>query len=185
PVVEDPDRPLPADAEVAGTATIVRETPERVEVATDAKGASYLILADTFDPRWSATLDGGSAPIRPAYLTFRAVYVPRGRHTVVFRYRPAGFLSGLIASGCGLILASGLLAWPRPLASLAPEHGTTGWRPGWPRLVGVALAVVVLASGIALGPGGRPSIHRRWTNGFHRFTWGAGIEAIRPEPGER
>jgi len=184
-VVEDPDRPLPADADVAGTAAIVREGPERVEVTTDSTGPSYLVLADTFDPGWSATLDGRPAPIRPAYLTFRAVYVPRGRHTLVFTYRPAGFLAGLIASGCGVLTATVLLARPRPLASLAPEHGKTCWRPGWPRLVAIALVVVVLTSGVEWGPGGFPQIHRRWTNGFHRFTWGAGIEAMRPEAGGR
>ena len=185
PVVEDPDRPLPADAEVAGTATIVREEPERVEVATDSEGASYLVLADTFDPGWSATLDGHRARIRPAYLAFRAVYVPRGRHTVVFTYRPSGFVAGLMASGCGVLLAAALLAWPRPLTALAPEHGATGWRPGWPRPLGIALVAIVLASAVEWGPGGRPAIHRRWTTGFHRFTWGAGIEAIRPRPGAR
>ena len=46
-------------------------------------------------------------------------------------------------------------------------------------LVELGLAVVVLASALAWDPGGRPTIHRRWTNSFHRFTWGAGIEAMR------
>ena len=133
-MVEDPGRPLPVEAEVSGTATIVREEPERVEVATDAPVASYLVLADTFDPGWSATIDGAPAPIRPAFVAFRAVYVPRGRHTVVFTYRPAGFLAGLIASACGAVVALGLLAWPRPVATFAPEHGTTRW----PRLARLA-----------------------------------------------
>src|SRR6185437_15075174 len=90
-VVEDPDRPLPEDAEVRGEARIVRELPERVEVATDAAMPAYLFLADTYDPGWSATVDGRPAPIRPAYAAFRAVALPAGRHTVAFTYVPEGF----------------------------------------------------------------------------------------------
>ena len=90
-VVEDPGRPIPADAVVSGSARITRDDPEHVEIETDSSGPAYLVLADTFDPGWSATVDGRDVPIRPAWLTFRAVLIPGGRHTVVFRYRPAGF----------------------------------------------------------------------------------------------
>ncbi len=79
------------DATVSGTARIVEDLPERVVVETDAATPAYLVLSDTFDPGWSATVDGQPAPIRPAYVAFRAVYLPQGKHTVVFTYRPAGF----------------------------------------------------------------------------------------------
>ena len=95
-VVEDPGRPLAAGAEVSGKARIVEDLPERVVVETDAATPAYLVLADTFDPGWSATVDGRPAPIWPAYVAFRAVYLPQGTHTVVFTYRPAGFESGAI-----------------------------------------------------------------------------------------
>jgi uncharacterized membrane protein YfhO len=43
-------------------------------------------------------------------VAFRAVYVPRGRHVVAFRYRPSGFDLGLAFSGLGLLPAVVLLA---------------------------------------------------------------------------
>jgi hypothetical protein len=177
-VVEDPDRPLSEGADGAGRAAIVREIPERVEVATEAAGDAYLVLADTFDPGWSATLDGHPVPIRPAWITFRAVFVPRGRHTVVFRYRPAGFAFGLVLTAIGLLIALGCLAWPRPLAPTAAAHGLASGPRGWPRWGLVALVLIVLASTVAVGPDG-VAIQSRWANSFHRFTWGAGIEAMR------
>ena len=88
-IVEDPTRPLAAAAEVSGTARIVTDLPERVVVETGSSDPAYLVLADTFDPGWSATVDGSPAPIRPAYVAFggcpdtgrthRRVHLPPGR----------------------------------------------------------------------------------------------------------
>ncbi|HEX8200770.1 MAG TPA: YfhO family protein, partial [Isosphaeraceae bacterium] len=180
-IVEDPDRPLPEGAVVSGTAAITREEPERVEVATDSAGDAYLVLADSFDPGWSARLDGRPVPIRPAFVAFRAVFVPAGQHRIVFTYRPAGFEVGLAATGAGLAVLLGLLASPRRLMQLGPEHGDAGWPRRWPAWGLAAVAVLIAASAVQVTPGGL-RLHRRWAGSFHRFTWGAGLEAMRPRP---
>jgi hypothetical protein len=177
-VVEASDRPLSPDAEVSGTATITRDLPERVDIAVDAGTDAYLILADTFDPGWSATVDGRAAPIRPAWVAFRAVYVPKGRHVVIFRYRPAGFGPGLALSAGGLLLATGLLFWPRRGIPLASEHDSLNWPRRWPLALLVVLALLVLGSAVTVKDR-RLAIHPRWEQSFHRFTWGAGIAAMR------
>jgi hypothetical protein len=184
-IIEDPDRPLPADARVSGTARITTDMPERVVVETDSADPSYLVLSDAYDPGWSATVDGRPVPIRPAYVAFRAVYLPTGPHSVVFTYRPAGFRTGLVVSGLGLAVALIFMAWPHRLASLDPEHGDSGWPRTWPRWWLAALAVLVLASAVGIDSTGRPAVHSRWSDSFHRFTWGAGIEAMRPSPQKR
>ncbi len=56
-VVEDPTHPLPGDVAVSGTAQIIRDLPEHVVVETEAPMPAYLVLADTFDPGWSATVE--------------------------------------------------------------------------------------------------------------------------------
>jgi len=43
--------------------------------------------------------------------------------------------------------------------------------------VTILLLVIVSAFQVERGP--RLRIHERWTNAFHRFTWGAGIEAMK------
>ena len=113
-VVEDPGRPLAEGAVVKGEARIVEEIPEHVVVQTEAAMPAYLVLADTYDPGWSATVDGQLRPIWPAYIAFRAVYLTPGPHTVIFRYRPAGFELGLVLTVCGVIVS--LIVWflPRP-----------------------------------------------------------------------
>ena len=67
-IVEDPTRPLPADAEVTGSARIATEIPERLVVETEAQSPSYLVVSDSFDPGWSATVDGQAATIHPGLL---------------------------------------------------------------------------------------------------------------------
>jgi hypothetical protein len=185
-VVEDPTTPLSPDAQASGTARIIKELPERVVVHTEAAMPAYLVLADTFDPGWSATLDAHPVPIRPAYVAFRAVFLPPGPHTVIFTYSPAGFGLGLSLTGCGVFLALVLLIWPEVGRSWAhlqvdrlPDHVTLNWPAGWRTYWFLSLMAIILASTITLGPGRRPTIQSRWDGSFHRFTWGAGIEAMK------
>jgi hypothetical protein len=183
-VVEDPTRPLAAEALASGNATITRDLPEHVVVRTDSPGPAYLVLADTYDPGWTATVDGRPAPIRPAFVAFRAVFLTRGPHTVVFRYRPAGFALGLGISGFGLLISLGLLLGGHKVAGLLPEHGDSGWRPGWPLAAIGALGLIVLLSAFSIGPGAGLTLHPRWARSSHRFTWGSGVEAMHRAHGD-
>jgi hypothetical protein len=179
-VVEDPERPLASDAIVSGTARIIGEVPERVVVQTDSATPAYLVMADTFDPGWTVTVDGRPAPIRPAYVAFRAVSLPEGQHTVVFSYAPAGFGQGMWLSFGGLLLSA--LLWFRrpPPVELTPDHALLSWPPAWRTWWFVGLLCIVLASTIAVGPDGRIGLSYRWRNSVHTHTWGSGLEAMKP-----
>jgi hypothetical protein len=177
-VVEDPTRPIAPTAEASGTARIVEDLPERVAVATESAGPAYLMLADTYDPGWSATLDGRPVAIRPAYIAFRAVALPPGPHTVIFTYRPAGFLLGLGVSLAGLVAAVSLFFLPGARPSAA-DHTTLPAAPRFRCWLFAILGVIVAVSAIELGPGARVGLHSRWWNSVHPFTWGAGIEAMK------
>jgi hypothetical protein len=178
----------------SGTARIVEDFPERVVVEADLRGPGYLVLSDTYDPGWSATVDGHPAPIRPAYVAFRAVYLEKDKHTVVFTYRPAGFALGLMLTVIGAVLASIGFFLPRRPASPSPDHATLGWPPWWRMAWFLALAAIVLASVGSVAPrqvrhkarraptdgGSTLNLPGRWWDSVHTFTWGAG-EAARKE----
>ncbi len=181
-IVEDPARPLPVDAVVKGSARITQEIPERLVVETESLAPSYLVVSDSFDPGWSATVDGRGATIYPAYCAFRAVYLPQGKHTVVFEYSPAGFKLGLSISVVAILLSLVLLFVPRGRAALAEEHLVLDWPARLRTWYFVALVAIVLASIPGMTRSGQITTQARWTNSFHRFTWGAGIAAMRPQP---
>ncbi len=182
-VVEDADRPLAPDQTVQGTARIEREEPERVEIRTISQGPAYLFLADTYDPGWSATLDGKPVPVRPAYVAFRAVLVPAGEHQVVFSYRPVGILLGGAITGVGLIATIFLVFIKRPVSPEASSEDSPEWPHYWPHLVAGSMFVIVVLSLLAWDFSGQKlSIQSRWAGGGHRFTWAAGIEAMKPPP---
>ena len=181
-VVEDPTHPLASDALVNGSARIAHEIPERLEVETASTAPAFLVVSDSFDPGWSATVDGQPVNIYPAYCAFRAVFLPPGNHSIIFRYSPAGFTLGLSLTLCGMLAA--LLLWflqPRS-TPLTGEHAIFDGPPHFRVWYLAALLAIVLASIPALDPHGRPTTQDRWTKSLHRFTWASGIEAIKQRP---
>ncbi|HZJ71319.1 MAG TPA: hypothetical protein VFF36_10355, partial [Planctomycetota bacterium] len=90
----------------AGSARIVRDRPDAVDVAIEPAAPGWLVLADTFFPGWVARVDGQPREILPANVAFRAVAVQPGDKEVEFRYEPLSYRAGAIVS----VLAAGLLA---------------------------------------------------------------------------
>lgn len=94
-----------------GTVRLVRDSPDRVVVATDSDGPGLLVLRDARAPGWRASVDGRPAPILTADHAFRGVEVPDGPAAVTFSYEPEGFVRGrllAVAGGAALVLLAGL-----------------------------------------------------------------------------
>src|SRR6185369_1253750 len=62
--------------------------PERIEMETDCPEPALAVVAEPIYPGWHATIDGNPTRIFRANGVCRAVYVPAGKHRVVFTYRP-------------------------------------------------------------------------------------------------
>ena len=90
------------------------DEPERTVLSSTASAASLLVLARTWDPGWTATIDGGPVPLLRAHLALLALVLPPGEHRIELAYRPASFRYGLGLSGVGLlgVLALSLAAPP-------------------------------------------------------------------------
>jgi hypothetical protein len=98
-------------------------TPNGTAFTVRAGSPGWLVMADMYAPGWRVTVNGRDAKLIRADYTLRAVAVPAGRSRVALKYRPPGFLVGLIISGTTVIslLALGVNAlrrrWPRGQSS--------------------------------------------------------------------
>ena len=106
-VILEEDPKLPLDNRL-GFARILSYTPNKIIVEANSKGNSILFLSDSYYKGWNAYVDGKNTKIYRADYTFRAVYVPKGIHEVIFKYEPLSFKLGLIGAFLGLLFISGL-----------------------------------------------------------------------------
>src|SRR5262249_21723160 len=82
----------------AGTATIREIAPEDVRVAVDAPSASIVVVRNSYDPGWTATVDGRPTPVLATDYLVQGVPVPPGRHDVRLTYRDPDVSRGLAAA---------------------------------------------------------------------------------------
>jgi hypothetical protein len=102
----------PANAE--GRATIVDYRPESVRIDVETSEPAVLILADAFEPGWTARIEGGeSLEIFRANGLVRAVVVPPGRSQVLFHYETPWLRLGGCLSGLGLLIVVSMFATSR------------------------------------------------------------------------
>jgi hypothetical protein len=148
----------PGKATEGGSAdvTVLEDSGDRTTARVDAQGAGYLVVADSVQEDWTATVDGVEQPIVPADHAFGAVHVPAGTHEVSWEYTPRGATAGLIATGVGLVALAlmCLPAWRRRRESAeawSPAEAVVARRPSPGAMAGATTAGATTA-----GPSAAP-----------------------------
>jgi hypothetical protein len=111
-------RPRTFAAGGAGSVAFVHDGAGSVALRARMRRPGLVVLADQAAAGWSVTVDGRSADPRRYDSVLRAVAVPAGSHTIVWRYRTPGLGASEAATAAGILL---LAAW-----MLAPW----AWRRG-------------------------------------------------------
>jgi Bacterial membrane protein YfhO len=97
-----------------------------------ASRPSWVMLKESYYPRWTATVDG--KPVQPQMLapSFVGVPVPAGTHLVVFKYRPRSSYPLLFALSAFVLLAFALgpLMWRRWNRRKRPSKESRAAIPG-------------------------------------------------------
>jgi hypothetical protein len=103
-------------------------TAGRAAATVAMRRSGVVVLSASFDPGWSATVDGRSQPTRMVAPALVATTVQAGIHRVVFRYRGFRGYPLLLALGAGALLALLCAEIAHPRAS-ARYRGRALWRP--------------------------------------------------------
>jgi hypothetical protein len=100
-------RPVAAGVAAAGDAQILERRADRVVIRAQSAGEGYLVLTDSYEAGWAATVDGVRVDVLKANLIFRAVRLGPGEHRVELVYRPWSVRAGVAVS---LVTAIALVA---------------------------------------------------------------------------
>jgi hypothetical protein len=86
--------------------------PEIVKISANNTLDQFLVLSDAYFPGWHAYVDGNEVNIFRANYVMRAIFLPKGEHSVVFKYKPNSFYFGLILSIITFILLGVIVIYP-------------------------------------------------------------------------
>lgn len=75
-------------------AWVTGRTPNQVQVYAETDQAARLVLAESYYPGWTATVDGQPQPVGMAQGIFRSVTVEPGESSVTFSFEPGSFIVG-------------------------------------------------------------------------------------------
>jgi len=74
------------------------------------------VVANSFDPGWTVSLDGKSAiSILPANYVLQATLIPEGSHLVKIYFFPGSLKWGILLTAAGLLSWALLWIWGRRL----------------------------------------------------------------------
>ena len=106
---KDPGFPKGRAAPGNSTARIVSYRDRSVDVDVEMAADGFLVLSDAYYPGWAVSVDGQATELYRADYLLRAVRVPAGHHSVLFRYAPMSFRVGASVSAASGLFAFGLL----------------------------------------------------------------------------
>jgi hypothetical protein len=85
--------------------------PDRIRIRVTTSAPGLLVVADTWMPGWTATLNGGYAAVLRGNHAQRVVALPQaGAHEVVMRYEPPGLRLGLAVTSVSATVWLALVA---------------------------------------------------------------------------
>jgi hypothetical protein len=81
----------------------VRRDHGWARLIVNAPAHDRVVMRESWDPGWTALLDGKPAALQPEWGVFLAVDVPPGRHELILKYEPAEVRLGLAVSVAALV----------------------------------------------------------------------------------
>lgn len=92
------------DSQATGNVSLLKYSPDKVTFQTNTSGNMLLFISDEYYPSWYGKVDNTVVPIYKADVAFRAIEVPKGKHTVTFFYSSNYFPIGVDFAAAGIVI---------------------------------------------------------------------------------
>jgi len=115
--------PREAPAGFSRSAELQEQRADRLRARVSASAPAHVVLPESFDEGWTATVEGHPVPVLRVNVSFRAVAVPAGTHDVTLVYRPARLRLGLGLSGLSIAATLAVLGLLHRRIDGAPRNG--------------------------------------------------------------
>lgn len=81
-----------------GVIEVVSYTPNEIRLSADVSCDTHIKSSEVWYPGWEVYIDDKKSYIKRTEDTFRTVFVPSGKHTIEYRFRPVIFVYGGVMS---------------------------------------------------------------------------------------
>ncbi len=85
--------------------TLISYRANELKYDSETSSAAFAVFSEIYYPKgWKAYIDGKESEIYRVNYTLRGLFVPAGRHEIVFEFRPASYYAGQKVSLAGSII---------------------------------------------------------------------------------
>jgi hypothetical protein len=112
-----------------GRDRITQVSPEDIRISVEATAPSLVVVRNSFDNLWTATVDGRAVGVLAADYFLQAVPVRAGHHEVRLVYRDPAVSQGLLASGLVWLTLGAVALGAAVFGRRRRKAGTTGAGP--------------------------------------------------------
>lgn len=104
-----------------GDVEITNYDLHQINLSVTTSQPGILVLADAYYPDWQARVNGTKQEILPVNDVLRGVFVPAGRHTITFQFRPLALYWGLGLAGLSILTALIIFIGSRVYQNSVPD----------------------------------------------------------------
>jgi hypothetical protein len=113
-IVAGPPFPQLGEVDLTAAVSLLPAGVDEMRFHVTTRTPGFLVIASTYYPGWSATVDGVATPIYRTNWVMSGVFVPAGGGEVVLRFSTPGLKAGAVLSGGAVLLVcAGLVALRR------------------------------------------------------------------------
>lgn len=102
---------VPQEERQKGTVEMIEYGPDRVVLKVNCLEPSMLASSENHFPGWTVKVDDKASEIHLWLGTFRSVWLEKGRHSIVFEFKPSHFEMNVIISLSGILVFMILLSF--------------------------------------------------------------------------